>query len=79
MNVSFDYADEKVEFNHEGDPPGRYDVLNFQKIGDKYEYVEVAHWSNNTLTWNETRVQFGIHGEVAKCTPPCEKGYYKVH
>ena len=31
MNVSFSFLDERVTFDRQGDPPGRYEILNFRR------------------------------------------------
>lgn len=31
LNVSFVWNNEQVLFDQSGDPPGRYDIMNFQK------------------------------------------------
>lgn len=31
MNVSFSFLDEEVHFDDQGDPPGKYEILNFQR------------------------------------------------
>lgn len=31
MNVSFSFLDEEVWFDEQGDPPGKYEILNFQR------------------------------------------------
>ncbi|RWS26411.1 metabotropic glutamate receptor 5-like protein, partial [Leptotrombidium deliense] len=39
FNVSFSWGNDTVAFDVNGDPPGRYDIMNFQKTGqNEYNY-----------------------------------------
>lgn len=80
MNVSFQYEDDTVEFNQKGGPPGRYDILNYQKHKDgTYEYVRVGEWNNGTLKLDENALQFGPNGTIESvCSKPCPRGQKKV-
>ncbi|XP_018331410.1 metabotropic glutamate receptor 5-like [Agrilus planipennis] len=78
-NVSFTYKDTHVEFDENGDPPAKYDILNFQKTKDgKYDYVPVGEWYNGTLTWIG-EFQFGPYNQTVKsvCSDPCPLGHAK--
>lgn len=81
MNVSFEYDEEIIEFDENGDPPGRYDIMNYQKLEDgSFDYVQVGNWHNRSLWWNQSRpVQFG-KGKTVKsvCSEECPEGHYKV-
>lgn len=79
MNVSFNYGEEVIEFDENGDPPGRYDIVNYQqKDNGRFDYVQVGDWYNGSLAWN-SELQFGP-GTVVKsvCSSSCPKGHYKV-
>lgn len=79
MNVSFEYEGDVVEFDERGDPPGRYDIVNFQRRPNgTYDYVQVGDWNNGTLKWDK-ELQFGPRTEVKSvCAEECPKGHYKV-
>uniref|UniRef100_A0A2C9KFI2 G-protein coupled receptors family 3 profile domain-containing protein n=1 Tax=Biomphalaria glabrata TaxID=6526 RepID=A0A2C9KFI2_BIOGL len=84
LNVSFlGYNQEEIRFTAQGDPPGRYAIVNFQKVVKEdgnisYEYVPIGDWKNETLTINESRIQWpayvnGTARDVIKsnCSYPC--------
>ena len=49
-NIKFNYKNELVLFDANGDPPGHYDIMNFQQVGNNsMEYVAVGTWNNGTL------------------------------
>lgn len=81
MNVSY-ITDEKevVEFNQEGDPSPRYDIMNFQMIQDgTYDYVMIGEWINHTLNFFRN-IQSPPNGPIKSvCSKPCQSGYYKVN
>lgn len=87
LNVSFTWYNETVSFNEFGDPPGRYDIMNFQKLSDNtYDYIHVGSWdsnSNELVTWRPFQWPLKTlmnDEDVPKsvCSKPCEKGYAKV-
>ncbi|XP_023310174.1 metabotropic glutamate receptor 1 [Anoplophora glabripennis] len=81
MNVSFVYDEEIIEFDENGDPPGRYDIMNYQKLEDgSFDYVQVGSWNNRSLLWNNSLLlQLGRNGRTVKsvCSEECPKGQYK--
>lgn len=43
--VRFNWDGDLVEFDKHGDPPGRYDIMNFQELKKgEFEYVQVGEW-----------------------------------
>nr|QRN45433.1 metabotropic glutamate 1-like receptor isoform X1 [Carausius morosus] len=79
MNVSFTYDDELVEFDRRGDPPGRYNIMNYQQLPNgSYDYKHVGDWNNGTLVMHED-LQYPRPDEPVEsvCSRPCLPGYYK--
>ncbi|CAH1265496.1 GRM8 [Branchiostoma lanceolatum] len=73
-NVSFHGASgDLIYFDDNGDAPGRYDIVQFQKLNGSFDYVPVGDW-NGTLrltgTWSFPGVQ---RGQVPQsvCSQPC--------
>ncbi|KAG7155867.1 Metabotropic glutamate receptor 5-like [Homarus americanus] len=59
VNVTFSYMGELVTFDSRGDPPGRYDIMNYQRLKNgSFDYVRVGTWDNGTLVVHEERVVF---------------------
>ncbi|XP_065293102.1 metabotropic glutamate receptor 5-like isoform X2 [Dermacentor albipictus] len=81
MNATFAWNNETVFFHENGDPPGRYDLMNYQQLGEHhYDYVQVGSWVNGELTmtgevqWHQAQRKTP---PVSICSLPCEKGKVK--
>lgn len=77
MNVSFYYGNETVQFDSNGNPPGWYDIMNFQKqsVGvGKYNYVQIGSWKNGTLELPDEPGKM----VTSVCSEPCLIGQVKV-
>ncbi|XP_022100465.1 metabotropic glutamate receptor 1-like [Acanthaster planci] len=82
FNVSFrGSSGDTIEFDKNGDPSGRYDIFNFQRLpSGKYRYVPIGVWSANVLDMNDSAIMWnnGSANPVTSfCTEPCEKGHIK--
>jgi len=78
----FKYQDEIVQFDANGDPPGRYDIMNFQKTGNSTDYVLIGSWNNGTLLLNRQEQYHPRSTTFAPvfesvCSKPCNIGEYK--
>lgn len=87
MNVSFTWGNETVKFDENGDPPGRYEIVNYRKVDDvEYDYVHVASWVSGghlnifeEIHWPANigaNSSSGVPESV--CSRPCKKGQEKV-
>ncbi|XP_043266635.1 metabotropic glutamate receptor 1-like [Venturia canescens] len=80
MNISFTFGEEEVEFDRRGDPPGRYEILNFQELKNgSYGYVQIGDWNNGTLTFSASPLSWRRTTELVTsvCSKPCQPGHYK--
>ncbi|XP_078679235.1 metabotropic glutamate receptor 6-like isoform X3 [Branchiostoma floridae x Branchiostoma belcheri] len=73
-NVSFHGASgDLIYFDDNGDAPGRYDIVQYQKLNGSYDYVTIGDW-NGTLrlsgTWSFPGVQRGLVPQSV-CSQPC--------
>lgn len=77
MNVSFAYGNnETVQFDSDGNPPGWYDIMNYQRSAadGRYNYVQIGSWKNGTL--DIPNKPFKMVTSV--CSEPCQAGQVKV-
>ncbi|XP_015119190.1 metabotropic glutamate receptor 1 isoform X2 [Diachasma alloeum] len=78
MNISFTFGEEEVEFDRRGDPPGRYEILNYQLLSDgSYGYVQIGDWNNGSLVLSGLPQSRGAQLVTSVCSQPCPTGYYK--
>ncbi|XP_077291377.1 metabotropic glutamate receptor 5-like isoform X2 [Arctopsyche grandis] len=82
MNVSFTTEDgELVEFDKHGDPPGRYEIMNYQLLENgTFDYVHIGDWNGGEIRlFNTTNIQYGTQTKppTSVCSRPCDPGYYK--
>ncbi|CAL4121485.1 unnamed protein product, partial [Meganyctiphanes norvegica] len=83
MNATFEYKNESVSFDSSGDPPGRYDIMNYQRLENgTFLYVYVGNWDNGTLEMDQNKVTFKSLNKqppISVCSMPCEMGYIKIY
>ncbi|XP_061136982.1 metabotropic glutamate receptor 5b isoform X2 [Syngnathus typhle] len=71
---------EGILFDENGDSPGRYEIMNFKKMGkDYYDYINVGSWDNRGLKIDDDEI-WSSKDVVIKsvCSEPCDKGQIKV-
>ncbi|XP_077391774.1 metabotropic glutamate receptor 1-like isoform X2 [Festucalex cinctus] len=71
---------EDVRFDHNGDSPGRYEIMNFQSIRPGlYDYVNIGSWHEGVLSIDDDAMMTNRTGVVRSvCSEPCSKGEIKV-
>ncbi|KAF2361120.1 GPCR family 3 C-terminal protein [Trinorchestia longiramus] len=82
MNVTFDFLNETVSFDSSGDPPGRYEIMNFQRLSNgSFGYLRIGTWDNGTLEMQNISVMFNSSGgppPTSVCSSPCSLGMAKT-
>uniref|UniRef100_A0A3Q3KKF4 Metabotropic glutamate receptor 5 n=1 Tax=Monopterus albus TaxID=43700 RepID=A0A3Q3KKF4_MONAL len=71
---------EGILFDENGDSPGRYEIMNFKKIGkDYYDYITVGSWDNSGLKMDDDEIWPNKDTTIKSvCSEPCDKGQIKV-
>ncbi|KAF3692885.1 Metabotropic glutamate receptor 5 [Channa argus] len=71
---------EGILFDENGDSPGRYEIMNFKKMGkDYYDYVNVGSWDNRGLKIDDDEIWPNKEATIKSvCSEPCDKGQIKV-
>ncbi|XP_076356976.1 metabotropic glutamate receptor 5-like [Tachypleus tridentatus] len=82
MNVTFVWNNETVRFDANGDSPGRYDIMNYQRMNStKYDYVKVGSWINGVLKLDRAfqwgKITAGNSPPKSVCSKPCGRGEIK--
>ncbi|XP_029111476.1 metabotropic glutamate receptor 5b [Scleropages formosus] len=71
---------EGILFDENGDSPGRYEIMNFKKMGkDYYDYINVGSWDNSGLKIDDEEIWANKNTTIKSvCSEPCDKGQIKV-
>uniref|UniRef100_A0A3Q2D936 Metabotropic glutamate receptor 5 n=1 Tax=Cyprinodon variegatus TaxID=28743 RepID=A0A3Q2D936_CYPVA len=71
---------EGILFDENGDSPGRYEIMNFKKIGKEYyDYINVGSWDNSGLKMDDDEIWSSKDAIIKSvCSEPCDKGQIKV-
>ncbi|XP_056140865.1 glutamate receptor, metabotropic 5a [Lampris incognitus] len=70
---------ETIHFDQNGDSPGRYEIMNFKHIGDKYSYIHVGSWDQGGLKMDDDEIWTDNSGIIQSvCSEPCQKAQIKV-
>ncbi|XP_063060824.1 metabotropic glutamate receptor 5-like, partial [Engraulis encrasicolus] len=71
---------EEILFDQNGDSPGRYEIMNFKKMGkDYYDYINVGSWDSTGLKMDDEEIwPSGDAVMRSVCSEPCEKAQIKV-
>ncbi|XP_053162207.1 metabotropic glutamate receptor 5 isoform X2 [Hemicordylus capensis] len=69
-----------ISFDENGDSPGRYEIMNFKKMGkDYFDYINVGSWDNGELKMDDDEIWSKKSTVISSvCSEPCEKGEIKV-
>uniref|UniRef100_A0A7N8XQ29 Metabotropic glutamate receptor 5 n=1 Tax=Mastacembelus armatus TaxID=205130 RepID=A0A7N8XQ29_9TELE len=71
---------EEILFDENGDSPGRYEIMNFKKMGkDYYDYINIGSWDNTGLKIDDDEIWPSKDAIIKSvCSDPCDKGQIKV-
>ncbi|XP_068187115.1 glutamate receptor, metabotropic 5a [Antennarius striatus] len=71
---------ETILFDQNGDSPGRYEIMNFKRIGeDEYAYIHVGSWDQAGLKMNDEEIWSNKSDVIQSvCSEPCQKAQIKV-
>ncbi|XP_040196043.1 metabotropic glutamate receptor 5 isoform X4 [Rana temporaria] len=81
MKVNFTgVANDIVRFDENGDSPGRYEIMNFKKMGkDYFDYINVGSWDIGELKMDDDEIWSNKNTIIRSvCSEPCAKGQIKV-
>uniref|UniRef100_A0A667X7J4 Metabotropic glutamate receptor 1 n=1 Tax=Myripristis murdjan TaxID=586833 RepID=A0A667X7J4_9TELE len=71
---------ETIHFDQNGDSPGRYEIMNFKRIGeDDYSYIHVGSWDQGGLRMDDEEIWMNDSEIIQSvCSEPCQKAQIKV-
>lgn len=74
MNVSFSFLNEEVYFDEQGDPPGKYEILNFRRR----EPDRSSHFTTSSSSDQEEAVPDPYGGVVSESYPETSASDYSI-
>ncbi|KAM4620338.1 glutamate receptor, metabotropic 5a [Polymixia lowei] len=71
---------ETIHFDLNGDSPGRYEIMNFKRIGENdYSYIHVGSWDQGGLRMDDEEMWTNSSDIIQSvCSEPCQKAQIKV-
>ncbi|XP_034432380.1 metabotropic glutamate receptor 1b isoform X3 [Hippoglossus hippoglossus] len=71
---------EDIWFDENGDSPGRYEIMNFQRVqSGVYDYINTGSWHEGVLSLDDEMLHMNRSDIVRSvCSEPCSKGEIKV-
>ncbi|KAJ8347825.1 hypothetical protein SKAU_G00264140 [Synaphobranchus kaupii] len=71
---------EVIRFDENGDSLGRYEIMNFKKVGvNDFNYINVGSWDNTGLKMDDDEIWANASAIIRSvCSDPCEKAQIKV-
>uniref|UniRef100_A0A673ZAK9 Metabotropic glutamate receptor 1 n=1 Tax=Salmo trutta TaxID=8032 RepID=A0A673ZAK9_SALTR len=74
---------ETIRFDQNGDSPGRYEIMNFKRLGgdgvDQYSYIHVGSWDQGGLRMDDEEIWTNASTIIQSvCSEPCQKAQIKV-
>uniref|UniRef100_A0A8C7JGN6 Metabotropic glutamate receptor 1 n=1 Tax=Oncorhynchus kisutch TaxID=8019 RepID=A0A8C7JGN6_ONCKI len=75
---------ETIHFDQNGDSPGRYEIMNFKRLGgdggvEQYSYIHVGSWDQGGLMMDDEEMWANASTIIQSvCSEPCQKAQIKV-
>ncbi|XP_064861080.1 metabotropic glutamate receptor 5-like [Oncorhynchus nerka] len=82
---------ETIHFDQNGDSPGRYEIMNFKRLGggggdggggggvEQYSYIHVGSWDQGGLRMDDEEMWANASTIIQSvCSEPCQKAQIKV-
>ncbi|CAB1415524.1 unnamed protein product [Pleuronectes platessa] len=72
---------EDIWFDENGDSPGRYEIMNFQRVeSGVYDYINTGSWHEGVLSLDDEMLHMNLSDIVRSvCSEPCSKGEIKAN
>ncbi|XP_053701745.1 metabotropic glutamate receptor 1b isoform X2 [Synchiropus splendidus] len=73
---------EDIWFDENGDSPGRYEIMNFQRLqSGGFDYINIGSWHEGVLSIDDDMMQMMQNSSSmvrSVCSEPCSRGEIKV-